>query len=66
MDIQSQKLDPWLQNLVGEWTYEVQDLSSADKSAEPVRGVETVRPSAASGSCSRDAATCPEPAPPRA
>ena len=44
MDMKPQKLDPWLQNLVGEWTYEVQDLSSAVKPAEPVRGVETVRP----------------------
>ena len=44
MDMKPQKLDPWLQNLVGEWTYEVQDLSSSATPAEPVRGVETVRP----------------------
>ena len=43
MDMKPQKLDPWLQNLIGEWTYEVQDLSSAAKSTEPVRGMETVR-----------------------
>ncbi len=44
MEMKPQKLDSWLQNLIGEWTYEAQDLSSADKSAEPVRGMETVRP----------------------
>ena len=44
MKIETPKLDPWLQSLVGEWTYEAQDLSTSDKPAEPVRGVETVRP----------------------
>jgi hypothetical protein len=44
MKIETQKQDSWLQNLVGEWTYEAQDLSTSDKPAEPVRGVETVRP----------------------
>jgi hypothetical protein len=43
MKIEPQKLDPFLQNLAGEWTYEAQDLSAPDKPTEPVRGVETVR-----------------------
>jgi hypothetical protein len=44
MNIETQKQDPWLQKLVGEWNYEAQDLSASDKPAEPVRGIEVVRP----------------------
>ena len=44
MDTNPLKVDPWLQTLVGEWTYEAQDLSSSDQPSEPVRGIETVRP----------------------